>query len=66
MKPAEIEVKISIAQKEADYWRGILSSKRCGSCTQWHQEMCQKYQAAPPAEVRATGCDEWTWDGIPF
>jgi hypothetical protein len=66
MKPAEIEVKISIAQKEADYWRGILADKRCGNCTEWHQEMCRKYQAAPPPEVQSAGCDEWTWDGIPF
>jgi hypothetical protein len=66
MKPAEIEVKISIAQKEADYWRGILADRRCGNCKEWHKEMCRKYQASPPQGEKEPGCDEWSWDSIPF
>lgn len=66
MSPAEIQVKINIAQREADYWRGILADKRCGNCTEYHQDVCRKYQAKPPKGAQEPGCDDWAWDSIPF
>ena len=66
MTPAEIQVKINIAQREADYWRGILADKRCGNCKEYTHGLCYKYQAMPPAGDKEPGCDEWSWDSIPF
>jgi len=67
MRPAEIEIKINLAQKEADYWRTVLADKSCrhcehGSRTSW----CEKFSAVPPIEVQQAGCDEWAYDSIPF
>jgi len=66
MTPAEIQVKINVAQREADFWRGILADKRCGNCEQWAGNQCLRYQATPPAGEKEPGCDNWGWDDIPF
>lgn len=66
MRPAEIGVKINIARREMEYWQGVLKDKRCGNCTQYVQGICHKFQAMPPPDVVKTGCDEWSWDEIPF
>jgi hypothetical protein len=66
MTPAEIQVKINIAQREADFWRGVLADKRCGNCIQWTGGMCDKYKATPPDGQMQPGCADWSWDDIPF
>lgn len=66
MRPAEIEVKIRIAQKEADYWRGILTNKSCKSCEHYSMPECLKHEATPPPDVVVKSCDDWAWDCIPF
>lgn len=67
MSPAEIQVKISIAQKEADFWREILAKKSCEDCRQWQHRGCSLAEGAePPPEVVSVGCDAWNWDSIPF
>lgn len=66
MRPAEIQVKINMAQREADFWRGILADKRCGNCMEYQQHVCGKYQATPPGGEKEPGCEEWSWDSIPF
>jgi hypothetical protein len=66
MRPAEIQVKINIAQREADFWRGILADKRCGNCEHYKDDICSQYQAEPPGKAQEPGCDEWSWDSIPF
>lgn len=39
----------------------------CDRCT-WRgrDDLCKKWNAPVPPEVRKTGCDEWDWDSIPF
>ena len=66
MKPFEIQVKINIAQKEADFWRNILADKRCGNCENFNGSACLKYEATPPDGYKQPGCDEWSFDEIPF
>lgn len=66
MRPAEIQVKINVLQREMDFWRGVLADKRCGNCEHYQQDVCVKYQAAPPGKAREPGCDDWDWDAIPF
>lgn len=66
MRPAEIQVKINVLQREMDFWRGVLADKRCGNCEHYDFGMCNKYQAAPPEADKQPGCDDWSWDSIPF
>lgn len=66
MRTAEIEVKINIARREMQFWQGILADKRCGNCTNMDGGWCRKYDAAPPEGMKQPGCDEWSWDQIPF
>lgn len=66
MRPAEIQVKINVARREMEYWQERLANKSCMGCENYQQFLCIKYQAAPPPEVLKTGCDEWSWDCIPF
>lgn len=42
--------------------------KACWSCTHFaSNNHCQKWQATPPADVQAIGCDDWTDDDeMPF
>jgi len=38
----------------------------CQSCEHYARSHCKKFDAAPPQDVIATGCDEWSYDFIPF
>ncbi len=38
----------------------------CRSCAEFSGVRCNKYDAIPPAETIAKGCDEWEVDGCPF
>lgn len=67
MTPSEIQVKINIAQKEADFWRSKLANKACETCLHWMHRGCGQAEGAePPPEVVRAGCDDWSWDQIPF
>ena len=66
MTPAEIEVKIAVAQREVDFWRGILERKGCKTCSHWHYGCELAEFAMPPEEVVKTGCPSYVWDTIPF
>jgi hypothetical protein len=43
-------------------------SPSCHSCSQYmmRDKTCAKFNARPPDEVLAEGCDEWDMDSIPF
>ncbi len=66
MKVVEIEVKIGLARREMEYWQGILKNKVCGECLNFQQGNCLKFNARPPGGDKEPGCDEWSWDEIPF
>ncbi len=67
MKPVEIQVKIRIAQAEADWWRNILAKKSCNDCMEWDDNACKLAGGVrPPPEVIKVGCDFWSYDEIPF
>ena len=67
MSPAEIQVKINIAQREADYWRDIIKRKSCKDCKHFPDSVCDLAGGVePPAEVQKVGCGEWSFDEIPF
>lgn len=66
MRPAEIGVKINIARREMEYWQSLLKDKNCKTCEHYAMPECDKFQSAPPPDVVKTGCEEWSWDSIPF
>lgn len=67
MKPSEIKVKISIAQREVNFWQEILDKKSCKDCEQFSTGACKLAGGVvPPAEIQQVGCPEWSWDSIPF
>lgn len=44
---------------------------KCATCLQWTGTVqrtmrCAKFDAVPPVDVQAAGCDEWTFDEVPF
>lgn len=39
---------------------------RCGNCVHAEGVHCTKFEAVPPPDVAAVGCDEWEWDQVPF
>jgi hypothetical protein len=66
VKQLEIEVKISIARREMEYWQGILSRKSCKNCEFYSMPECMKHEANPPPDVVPVGCDDYEYDGVPF
>lgn len=39
----------------------------CLNCEHYgRNNECEKFQAAPPEHILATGCDGWAYDSIPF
>lgn len=51
------------------YWERNTPS--CKNCDDWrpgkqNSGRCSKWDAVPPQDVIETGCDEWTFDEVPF
>lgn len=38
----------------------------CANCVHVDGVHCTKFEAVPPPDVAAVGCDEWQWDQVPF
>lgn len=38
----------------------------CRACVHQEGRTCGKYDAVPPPEVAAKGCESWTYDEVPF
>jgi hypothetical protein len=66
MRPVEIQVKINVARREMEFWQNLLQRKSCNDCENFQQGQCTQFNATPPPEVQQVGCDEWSWDNIPF
>jgi hypothetical protein len=66
MRAAEIQVKVNIARREMEYWQSLLKNKVCGECQNFQQGNCLVFNAPPPEGAKQPGCDEWSWDEIPF
>lgn len=48
--------------------RPATIAKCCNSCEHFNDygTWCRRWQAAPPEDVQKVGCDEYTYDEIPF
>jgi hypothetical protein len=38
----------------------------CSDCRFLRGTYCQHWRDAVPDEFKASGCDDWQWDGVPF
>jgi hypothetical protein len=68
MKKIELQAKIELWEREVKALRSIKVS--CQTCEYYHlsgsRPHCGKFDAQPPAEVLPVGCEEWSYDDIPF
>lgn len=64
MKKFEIEAKIELFTRELNSLKRIQIN--CQNCEHYQQTVCGMFDAKPPTEVLAVGCDEFSWDSIPF
>ncbi len=64
MTKTELNIRLELHGRELQRLQSIKIN--CQSCDHYARSMCLKFQAPPPPEVVAQGCDEWTYDFIPF
>jgi uncharacterized protein YwlG (UPF0340 family) len=64
MTKTELNIRLELHRRELKRLEGIQVN--CQSCEHYARAVCLKFQAAPPPDVVAAGCDEWTYDFIPF
>lgn len=64
MTRTELDDRISYCRRELQTLEAIATN--CTRCEHYrHANACAKYGPIPP-EFVAQGCDEWTFDDIPF
>lgn len=39
---------------------------KCASCKHYEGVHCMEFNAVPPPDVQAIGCEAWQWDSVPF
>ncbi len=65
MKLIELKAKIELFEREAKRLRGIKVD--CHSCEHFGLgRKCKLADAVPPEDVLRNGCEEWTYDEVPF
>lgn len=71
MRIRELSTKKDIARRleelrlEKSFVESINTG--CGTCDAFNGRGCKRADGAePPPEVKAEGCPEWRFDGIPF
>lgn len=65
MTRIEIQAKIEVFRRELRTLEAIKIS--CGTCEHGaNGGWCQRFQAAPPEDVQAVGCDDYVYDCVPF
>jgi hypothetical protein len=65
MNRIELNTKIELFRRELRLLEAIKPG--CEGCEYGSRKgWCEKHQATPPAEVQAMGCDDWSYDEIPF
>lgn len=64
MNRAELKIRIDLFERELKQLSAI--KVECRSCENYARGVCEKWQAAPPPDVVQQGCEEWTYDFVPF
>lgn len=64
MNQAELKIRIDLFDRELKQLRSIKVG--CQSCEHYAMHECLRWQSRPPPDVVQQGCEEWTYDFIPF
>ncbi len=65
MNRALLEGEKKALQSRLDVLNRINSN--CHTCIKLeYSGYCQQHKSSVPDDFKATGCDEWEWDDIPF
>jgi hypothetical protein len=64
MTKTELKIRIDMHRRELNGLESIEVG--CRTCEHYAMPECDKWNAAPPPDIVASGCDEWTYDFIPF
>lgn len=68
MNPLMPAVKASMVKTLRDALQiveAIPERRDCAACDFWHGGQCQRWNAVPPAEVQAAGCEAFV-STVPF
>jgi len=70
MNKFELNAKIGLFTRELQNLTHIKNRDvNCRGCIHGDKRTpttCTKWKMQPPEDVQATGCDDWSWDEIPF
>lgn len=67
MNKTELKALTDLFARELSRMQSIKVS--CQSCEHYSFRSgpeCAKWQSRPPPDVMPVGCDEWTYDHVPF
>ena len=64
MTKPELKIRLELHGRELQRLQSIRVE--CQSCENYLQNYCKKFDATPPQDVIASGCDDWSYDFIPF
>lgn len=67
MNQAELKIRIDLFDRELKQLRSI--KVYCQSCEHYRYSSgpeCDKWKSRPPPDVVQQGCEEWTYDFVPF
>ena len=67
MTKIELQIRLGLFERELNQLRSI--QVHCQSCEHYHYSggpKCDKWNVQPPPEVVRQGCDDWSYDFIPF
>jgi hypothetical protein len=67
MTKTELNIRVELHERELDRLRSIkVHCQSCEHYVYYGRPHCKKFEVDPPPEVVAAGCDEWSYDFIPF
>ena len=62
----DITDRISWAQRDLDWLRGLQTN--CTTCYDFTNDtgFCKRHGGTPPPDFVQQGCDQWNFDDVPF
>jgi len=67
MNKAELKIRVELHERELSRLQDIkVQCQSCEHYVYYSKPHCKKFEASPPPDVVPVGCDEWSYDFIPF
>ena len=64
MNRNELTDHIAFQERHLAFLRQIKTD--CTDCEHFDRGYCRKHQGNPPQEFVSQGCDDWSFDDVPF